>query len=101
MLNKDKEPVSDYRDDTTAEVPRYRGRIKWFNFKKGFGFIVPEGLPLEGEDRSKNIFFHITEFKSNVSLETGQVVEYAIAEAPEKGLDAKKAVDLVLIRFED
>ncbi len=29
------------------------GKIKWFNYKKGYGFIVPD----EGE---KDVFMHIT-----------------------------------------
>lgn len=34
----------------------YKGTVKWFDSKKGFGFIVPEG----GNGNQKDIFVHIS-----------------------------------------
>jgi CspA family cold shock protein len=51
------------------------GTVKWFNTKKGFGFITPdEG----GED----LFVHYSEIKTDgyASLKDGQKVEYEIGE---------------------
>ena len=33
-----------------------KGQVKWFNFRKGFGFI-------EREDKEKDVFVHITAVK--------------------------------------
>ena len=58
------------------------GTVKWFNERKGFGFITPE-------DGGKDLFVH----QSNVSmegyrtLEEGQKVEYEAGESP-KGPEA-------------
>ncbi len=32
------------------------GNVKWFNSRKGYGFISPEGA-------SKDVFFHITQLE--------------------------------------
>ena len=34
-----------------------KGQVKWFNFRKGFGFI-------EREDKEKDVFVHITAVKA-------------------------------------
>lgn len=62
-----------------------QGTIKWFNAKKGFGFIAQEA----GED----IFVHhsaieMTGFKT---LSQGEVVEFESRES-EKGLSATKVL---------
>jgi CspA family cold shock protein len=59
-----------------------KGKVKWFNADKGFGFIT-------GND-GKDVFVH---FKSIIgdgyrSLEDGQEVEYEVEET-DKGLQAR------------
>lgn len=45
-----------------------KGKIKWFNMQKGFGFI-------EGED-GKDCFLHITQLPEGVEVNEGTEVEY-------------------------
>ena len=51
------------------------GTAKWFNTKKGYGFIAPEG-------GDKDVFVHISALeKAGLSgLDEGQKVEYEMAE---------------------
>ncbi len=60
-----------------------RGTVKWFNDKKGFGFIVD---PLVGSD----IFVHYSEVQINGfrTLKEGENVEYELFE-DEKGSRAR------------
>ena len=53
----------------------YKRQVKWFNPKKGYGFIAPEG-----ED--KDIFVHITAVQQAGldRLDEGDKVEFEIVE---------------------
>jgi len=58
------------------------GKVKWFNDKKGFGFIEPDG---GGED----IFVHHTSIMSDGfrTLAEGQSVQFEVVKGP-KGMQA-------------
>lgn len=55
-----------------------RGRVKWFNEKKGYGFILMEG--------QKDIFVHRSAIKGEL-LKEGDEVEFEIAQG-HKGPEA-------------
>ncbi|MBO8168463.1 MAG: cold shock domain-containing protein [Thermoanaerobacteraceae bacterium] len=64
-----------------------QGKVKWFNSKKGFGFIERE----EGDD----VFVHFSAIQEEgfKSLEEGQIVEFDIVEGP-RGPQAANVVKL-------
>ena len=64
-----------------------QGRVKWFNPKKGYGFI-------EVED-GKDVFVHYSEIKEEgfKTLEEGQEVEFEIVEG-NRGPQAANVVKL-------
>ena len=73
------EPVAIQIDPETG---KYLGRIKWYNFTKGYGFISRGG----GED----IFFHKTDVEADPQeLDRGVWVLYDVEETP-KGFEASE-----------
>ena len=63
------------------------GTVKWFNTKKGFGFIEPE-------DGGKDVFVHISAVEASglAGLEDNQKVTYDLEEGrdgPQKAGDLK------------
>lgn len=58
------------------------GMVKWFDSKKGFGFI-------QGAEEGKDIFVHYTNIEGEGfrSLKNGETVEYELIES-DKGLQA-------------
>ena len=60
-----------------------KGKVKWFNTEKGFGFIEPE-------DGGKDVFVHRNNIDGlgwNDGLEDGEEVEFEVERTP-KGLAA-------------
>ncbi len=53
-----------------------RGKVKWFNDKKGYGFIAQEG--------GRDVFVHFSNVKGEgyKSLAEGQEVEFDIVDGP-------------------
>jgi len=51
------------------------GTVKWFNEKKGYGFITPD-------DGNEDLFVHHSEIKTDgyASLHEGQKVEFTIGQ---------------------
>ena len=66
-----------------------RGTVKWFDPKKGYGFIMLEGQP--------DVFVHWRNIRSEdqfKTLEDGETVEFEIVEGS-KGLAAENVIRLL------
>ncbi len=64
------------------------GTVKWFNFKKRYGFIEREG----GED----VFVHLNDIAEEETVKEGDEVEFEVEET-DRGL---KAIDVEKVNEE-
>lgn len=64
------------------------GKVKWFNSKKGYGFI-------KANDGEQDIFVHYTSIKGDgfKSLAEGEDVQFELTQGP-KGLQAQNVLKL-------
>ena len=64
------------------------GVVKWFNEKKGFGFITPS-------DSGKDVFVHYSAIKDDgyKTLAAGEAVEYNFIQGP-RGLQATEVIKI-------
>ncbi|MBI3608974.1 MAG: cold-shock protein [Nitrospirae bacterium] len=62
-----------------------KGKVKWFNGSKGFGFIA--------QDEGSDVFVHFSAIQGDgfKSLDEGQEVEFEVVNGP-KGLQAANVV---------
>jgi len=51
-----------------------RGKVKWFNKERHFGFIT--------EENGKDFFFHQNDVLDRLVLKEGQEVEFEVEQAP-------------------
>ncbi|MBF0387633.1 MAG: cold-shock protein [Candidatus Omnitrophica bacterium] len=66
-----------------------RGKVKWFNNQKGFGFLLPEG------DEGRDVFIHYSAIlgEGYKTLSPEQAVEFELVQGP-KGDMARNVVRL-------
>ena len=62
-----------------------KGKVKWFNSRKGYGFIISED--------GKEVFVHQTEIPAGTDLNEEDQVEYEIRKT-DKGLEATEVKKL-------
>ena len=64
------------------------GKVKWFDAKKGFGFITPD-------DGGKDAFLHVSALQAAgvESVNDGQAVSYELTE--QRGKDAASEIALI------
>ena len=66
------------------------GTVKWFNNRKGYGFVVPD------EQVEEDVFIHYSsiEMEGFKTLSEGQKISFELSDGP-KGLHATNITDLI------
>ena len=67
---------------------RYRGRVKWYNVSKGFGFVV-------SDDPGPDILIHVNVLRSfgQTSVADGSIIEL-LAQESQRGLQATEIISI-------
>jgi CspA family cold shock protein len=55
-----------------------KGKVKWFNNQKGYGFVLPDG------EEGRDVFVHYSAIggEGYKTLATGQEVEFELVQGP-------------------
>lgn len=79
-------------DNLTLPPARYKGRVKWYDKSKRFGFIVPDDVNV---NQGGEVFVHITALKNAKieQLQEGDLIEFEI----EDFRGRSQAIRLVLL----
>ena len=84
--------------EQSGEVVRTKGTVKWFDEKKGYGFIRPEGA-VEGNARG-DVFVHAVQLRKSgiedTELEPGDLVEFEMK--PSHNGKGPQAINVKLVR---
>ncbi len=66
------------------------GTVKWFNNRKGYGFLIPD------EQAEEDVFIHYSsiEMEGFKTLNEGQKINFDLSDGP-KGLHATNITDLI------